>query len=761
MIEMPRWLGAALVLTLLACQDKGELRSAGDGSEDKLSDAASSPVTEPEREAGKPDPAMEPEADAQGPADGTVRADAASSNLAEASADGGPSDAPDGGRDASAPAPLRSDSVRLPFRPIEVVYSRALDRMIIGAGEPSRLIVLDPESAHFDEIALPRLPDVLSLRPDGLAVAIGHDRLITVVDLQQRAISHTFPIDGPVGALALGSQGYLYFVPGTGQWVRLSSLQLATGTITLDDTRISDKAQLALHPAGGQLFVGEHERDVRRYDLRSGTAHYQPRPAPSEAMPCLDITFSGDGTRLFCRPWLLSVGPAPIWELRKTDLERPSGQIDDPPPAGPLLVVAHLPGEESAISVRDDASLQLLQTLHAPRYRLAGAPHPSLFRAAFLNAASSRIYALVEAAPKTPLVHDTALVRLDVAAGRAAEPPPFLDVERSLESQLPTTADPVRLLGLRILDAEYSRYLERIVAVAADIAHLFLLEPATGQLESVPLPTPETVRAVSVRPDGRAAAVVQWSSVSLIDLETRAVVQTLALRAYDVLLSGNGYLYALTESVGAGLQSIALASGQITPILAPINHAVVALHVAGDRIYGADAIGTPSAVSRWDTADGVARYAYQNNVVYFEYGTMRLFDSCRRMWLSDDGQRVFTGCGDVLRTTNVPRSDLRPNGRIDIAGRMNALAHSSKAGLIALSLPTIALPQERTRISFYDADFLAKLGDVELPTFSLLGAEQRLDPTFMFFRPDGSEVYVVGDRPSEDGSRSGLVRLTR
>src|SRR5712692_3333528 len=71
----------------------------------------------------------------------------------------------------------------LPYRPVTAEFSRALDRLITVSGNPNTLRVYDPVSQKDSTVNLVQPPLSLSLSPDGLHAAVGHDALISYVNL--------------------------------------------------------------------------------------------------------------------------------------------------------------------------------------------------------------------------------------------------------------------------------------------------------------------------------------------------------------------------------------------------------------------------------------------------------------------------------------------------------------------------------------------------------------------------------------------------
>src|SRR5215471_10566781 len=81
------------------------------------------------------------------------------------------------------PTTADAQPAMLSFRPAAAAYSKALDRIILVSGNPNVLHIYDPVSGSDLKVSLTQPPLSLSLSPDGLHAAVGHDGLISYVNL--------------------------------------------------------------------------------------------------------------------------------------------------------------------------------------------------------------------------------------------------------------------------------------------------------------------------------------------------------------------------------------------------------------------------------------------------------------------------------------------------------------------------------------------------------------------------------------------------
>lgn len=305
-----------------------------------------------------------------------------------------------------------------------------------------------------------------------------------------------------------------------------------------------------------------------------------------------------------------------------------------------------------------------------------------------------------------------------------------------------TTAKKVTKLGFRVLDAEYSKALDRIVMVAsAPKNQLHIVDPITGTDTAVDLNLAPT--SVSVSPNGRFAAVGHNGWISYVDLTAGVLVKTLAVTADlgDVILAGNGYVYAFPRiDQWVNVHSIEIASGTET-LANGFTYAGTRgkLHASGTKIYAANNGLSPSDIERYDVATGPASYAY-DSPYHGDYAM------CGDLWLSEDGARIFTRCGNVFRATAQQVDDMTYNGALPGVGLVRHMSHSSQAGKL-LVIPDVGFLDEEsnadTVVRRHDQEFYALEESVSLPPFAVGGADYAGHGRFVFFNRAGTKHFVV------------------
>jgi hypothetical protein len=76
-----------------------------------------------------------------------------------------------------------SSVVSLPFKPLDMRYSQAVDRLVVVTAEPNAMKVINPADGAITSIDLPTTVKAFNLSPDGKLAGVLHDSVVSLVDL--------------------------------------------------------------------------------------------------------------------------------------------------------------------------------------------------------------------------------------------------------------------------------------------------------------------------------------------------------------------------------------------------------------------------------------------------------------------------------------------------------------------------------------------------------------------------------------------------
>lgn len=304
---------------------------------------------------------------------------------------------------------------------------------------------------------------------------------------------------------------------------------------------------------------------------------------------------------------------------------------------------------------------------------------------------------------------------------------------------------PLAALEHRVVDAEYSRGLARIIMVSENPNRLYVHDPENGTETSVGLPSPPT--SISVSPDGTHAAVGHDGSVSHVSLTEPTRLATRAIKAniLDVVLDGNGRAcVTIRDDIGVDddLRCMDLSNGVVTVSSGGFfkaTDAFMKLHPSRTLIYAAENGVIPEDIGVYDISSGTA--VFLRDSPYHGDHAM-----CGNLWMSDDGLRIFTRCGRVFRYSDLPENDMVYNGSLADTGDIRHLDHSSVASKIVV-LPDDNIygddPTVNRSLRIYGHPLLLFERRIDLTRYLLPTMAHPTYGRFAFISVDGTKVFVV------------------
>lgn len=312
-------------------------------------------------------------------------------------------------------------------------------------------------------------------------------------------------------------------------------------------------------------------------------------------------------------------------------------------------------------------------------------------------------------------------------------------------------SDVIVPLKYRISDAEYSKSLNRIISISANPSKLHNYNPDINIDTYINLPL--TPSSVSVSPNGLFAAVGHNGYVSYIDLQNMKLVKTIPVTTdvLDIVLADNGFAYAFPRAdQWVGIHSIDINAGkEVSSNDWGIYAGTVAkLHPSGKSMYGADNGLSPSDIAKYGIDDtGIATVLYDSPY----HGD---FAMCGDLWISEDGKRVFTKCGNVFRSSDIRAEDMTYNGKLSNTNYVRFLTNSSKAKKVVV-IPDITWystnKDEDTVIQIYNYEYLSLKETKTLPNFKINTKSYAAHGRFVFYNSDASKFFVIVQADENSG----------
>jgi hypothetical protein len=312
-----------------------------------------------------------------------------------------------------------------------------------------------------------------------------------------------------------------------------------------------------------------------------------------------------------------------------------------------------------------------------------------------------------------------------------------------------------------VIDAEYSEALDAIVMVSSRPTNaLHVLDPVSGARYEVALS--KTPTAVSVSPDGLSAAVGHDALITWIDLAelvqssaTTPVHLDVSARVHDLVLDGRGFVHAFpAEDQWVSPHSIEIATNTET-LGTGFTYAMTRgkLHPSGDHLYAANAGLSPDDIQKYDITSGTAHMLYDSPY----HGSYAM---CSNLWLKEDGQTIYTACGNTFRASEVQGQDMSYTGSVALSGggfgyRIAHLSQSDDVKEIMLieldwyNCGAFGEPGKCwTHLNLYESDFLNRTAQYSIPPLKIGDSEYMQRGLFAFHSADGTRRYVISFIPA-------------
>lgn len=201
---------------------------------------------------------------------------------------------------------------QLPHNVVDAEYSAALESIVMVSSSPtSSLYVYDVTNGTSRELRLNRQPTSVSVAPNGLTAAVGHDALITHVDLttvgQVGAPAPTIlNVSTNVFDIVLDGRGVVHAMPAADQWVNLHSVTVATNVETRTTSGpIRAGSKMRLHPSDEYLYLADNglsPSDIAKVDIRTLPATWlYDSPYHGTYGMCGDLWMKGDGDTIYTK----------------------------------------------------------------------------------------------------------------------------------------------------------------------------------------------------------------------------------------------------------------------------------------------------------------------------------------------------------------------------------------------------------------------------------------------------------------------------
>jgi hypothetical protein len=683
---------------------------------------------------------------------------------------------------------VEGDATPLPFAEqhslthdvVNAEYSETLEAIVMTSKFPTHaLYVYDTATGTEKSLALDYEPTSLALGPDGTSAAVGHNSRITVVDLAQLddpALSPKTLLDVGLASFtaSLPGNGYVYAFPYFGSPKPVRSVEIASNTETQGPGSSGPYYSMRLHPSGNKVY-GLDRGSLVRYSTEAGPAQrdYQGYDHPFANYSWLDEA----GERLYTdsgRVYHVSerVGRELTYAGKLELSPDPHGflnvirSLSDSSEHGEVALLEESPGSCDSfpgedcfthLGLYEGRYLELAERYSLQVYELDGQRHHQRGRFVFHSGDGANRYIVSRLEGVDP-ARGYLIGRVTVAGspppGPDPEPPPAPVINGSTEVGVP--AAPIEspmALPHDVVAAEYSAALDAIVMTSSyPTKALYIYDVASGDERAISLAGMPA--SLALDPAGMLAAVAHDARITLIDLAPVAAAEPVVLDTTahkpTVVLAGNGYVYAFPRTNGSysigKVHSIEIATNVETLSTATTySFDDARVHPLGAKIYAVSYVGFLS-LERFST-DGTAQRVYET-----EWSE----DTCHRVWLSETGVHVYTGCGNTFQTSDDQATDGQFVGKLLIGTNpdyntpavwIDESAEASRIALLEayspLCEPGLNDAECESHLNIYASGSRGRLARYTLPALTVGAKTYRQGGLFVFHSADGAQRYVV------------------
>ena len=206
------------------------------------------------------------------------------------------------------PLAVKSRST-LPHDVIDAEFSKALNQVVMVSSYPENALYLfDPVTLTETQQLLAKTPTAVSIGPDGLTAAVGHDALISIVDLQtvgqpSAPAPTVLNVSVDVFDLVLDGRNRVHTLPREDQWESIHTVDIATNTEVVGTGSLYAGARGRLHPEGDFLYTannGLSPSDIEKWDITGDQAVIlYDSPYHGDYEMCGDLWFEETGVTIY------------------------------------------------------------------------------------------------------------------------------------------------------------------------------------------------------------------------------------------------------------------------------------------------------------------------------------------------------------------------------------------------------------------------------------------------------------------------------
>ncbi|HVX97479.1 MAG TPA: hypothetical protein VHK47_21375 [Polyangia bacterium] len=636
----------------------------------------------------------------------------------------------------------------LPYTVASAAWSRALNLVVLRPETEHAIYLMNPDTCAAARIAVPRLPSAVAVSPSGAEVAVGHDGLVSIVDLTRGDVRAAIGIPAPATELAYDDAGRVLVFSRALAAIptQLLVVDPAAGTVTPAGA-LDGGGHLRATPDGASVFWTDDDQTSTDATARVVVGRSPLMDASAATPPsCHDLFPTDDGRRLVtaCGTVLDSSADhepsaagtlAGVARVLHADTLVDKGIVAVMPAAAPDTS----PPTDGSVRVYHASDLSFVGTLPLPILDTGFEHQTPHGRYVFLRADGARAYVLARRQPGQAPVDGIAVVD---PAGAGLETPEMLSVSSSFPHRdgLPMPATLTRAavtVPFRVTGAAYSRALGRLVMSSDRPSDaVYLVDPATAA--STKLAEPAGPGAVTLREDGLVAAVTRTGGVTFLDLQSHSILREADGPATSVAFGKPPEVLIAADSATSswldletGARRAASTTTEQTPGFSTVPGTNVFYSLRAHALVRHDDV-----IAAGDPTFDLAPFVSPEAIVR---------PCATPFWITEDGSHLVLDCARVFALSPDRASDLRYVGILEWESATAEVAYSNQTHRF-FSVPSVfdlgeTLATGIGRIAVHDDVLLNLTAVIDLGLFP--GTAELSQPEHVFLGQKPGELIVV------------------
>ena len=273
-------------------------------------------------------------------------------------------------------------------------YNPVSERLIVISSNPHHLHIYDPNNGQDIQIPLSQEPTAVSVNPDGRSAIVGHDGLLSLINLETQIVSQTASIEANIFDIVLAGNGWAYATASANNKDSIYGMEIEPESETVMVLPHNNESRLLqLAPDGRSLYAttsGPEPGRLEKIDIVQGAPSFL-YDSEGAIDTCGEVWLAENGRFAFS-------GCGHIWGLadRKQDDMVLRGNLFETTTQIRALTYSAVAGRILLISESADQQVQIFDDV---QFELLGTeilPEGTHGRFIFTNIAGSQYYVIIQ-----------------------------------------------------------------------------------------------------------------------------------------------------------------------------------------------------------------------------------------------------------------------------------------------------------------------------------------------------------------------------